>query len=74
MKKVDTRWLSLQNCVNCVLEQYQPLISYFESIECARISKERAKAKAKMRSAKKPVTKGYLLALSNILSSIKKFN
>ena len=73
LKKVDTRWLSLQACVNRILEQYQPLASYFDSIQ---VSDEKAKAKAKRirDHLKKPITKAYLLVLSNILSSINKFN
>ena len=76
LKKVDTRWLSLQTCVNRILEQYQPLLSYFDSIESASIPGERAKVKAKKirDELKMPITKGYLLALSNILSSVNKFN
>ena len=65
LKKVDTRWLSLQTCVNRILEQYQPLLSYFDSIESASISDERAKVKAKKirDQLKMPITKGYLLRL-----------
>ena len=64
LKKVDTRWLSLQTCVNRILEQYQPLLSYFDSIESASICDERAKVKAKKirDQLKMPITKGYLLA------------
>ena len=29
LKKVDTRWLSLDACVNRIIEQYAPLVSYF---------------------------------------------
>ena len=76
LKKVDTRWLNLQTCVNRILEQYQPLLSYFDSIESASICDERSKVKAKKirDQLKMPITKGYLLALSNILSSVNKFN
>ena len=76
LKKVDTRWLCLQSCVNRILEQYQPLLSYFDSIENARLRDEKAKVKAKKirDQLKKPITKGYLLVLSNILSSMNKFN
>ena len=76
LKKIDTRWLSLQTCVNRILEQYQPLLPYFDSIESASIRDERAKVKAKKirDQLKMPITKGYLLALSNILSSVNKFN
>ena len=76
LKKVDTRWLSLQACVNRILEQYAPLLSYFDSIEDSRIPDEKAKVKAKkMRDQlKKPITKAYLLFLSNVLCSVNKFN
>ena len=47
LKKVDTRWLSLHTCVNRTLEQYQPLLSCFDSIESASIRDERATVKAK---------------------------
>ena len=74
--KVDIRWLSLHNCVNHIIEHYQPLLSYFDSTESVSLSEERAKAKAKKirDQLKLLITKWYLLALSNILSSINKFN
>ena len=76
IEKVNTRWLSLQACIKCVLEQYAPLLSYFDSIGDSRISYEKAKGKArKMRDElKKPITKAYLLFLSNVLCSVNKFN
>ena len=40
LKKVDTRWLSLESCVYCILEQHAPLQSYFDSIENSRLSDE----------------------------------
>ena len=33
LKKVDTRWLSLEAFVNRIIEQYAPLVSYFDSLE-----------------------------------------
>ena len=30
LKKVDTRWLTLEACVNRIIEQYAPLVSYFD--------------------------------------------
>ena len=30
LKKVDTIWLSLEACVNRIIEQYDPLVSYFD--------------------------------------------
>ena len=53
-----------------------PLQSYFDSIENSRLSdeKSRKKMKALRDQLKKPITKAYLLFLSNILSSINKFN
>ena len=76
LKKVDTRWLSLEACVNRILEQYTPLESYFDSMENSRLSdeKSRKKMKALRDQLKKPITKAYLLFLSNILSSVNKFN
>ena len=62
--------------MNRILEQYQPRLSYSDSIEDARITDERARVKAwKIKDQlKMPITKGYLIVLSNILSSINKFN
>ena len=31
LKAGQTRWLSLEICVNCLLEQYEALLSYFRS-------------------------------------------
>ena len=47
LKKVDTRWLSLQACTNRILEQYAPLLSYFDSIEISKLPDENSKKKAK---------------------------
>ena len=75
LKKVDTRWLSLEACVNRIIEQYAPLMSYFDSLESSRMPADRgAKMKAIREQLKKPITKAYLLFLSNILSYISKFN
>ena len=75
LKKVDTRWLSLEACVNRIIEQYPPLVSYFDSIELSKKPGERAtKARMLREQLKKPLTKGYLLFLSNVLSSVTKFN
>ena len=75
LKKVDTRWLSLEACVNRIIEQYAPLVSYFDSLESSKMPAERgAKMKAIREQLKKPITKAYLLFLSNILSFISKFN
>ena len=76
LKKVDTRWLSLEASVNRILEQYNPLLSYFDTMENSRLSdeKSRKKMKAFRDQLKKPITNAYLFFLSNILSSVNKFN
>ena len=73
LKKVDSRWLSLEACVNRIIEQYAPLISYFDSLE--RMPADRgAKMKAIREQLKRPITKAYLLFLSNVLSNVSKLN
>ena len=73
LKKVDTGWLSLEACVNRIIEQYPPLVSYFDSIELSKMPGERAtKVRMLREQLKKPLTKGYLLFLSN--ASVTKFN
>ena len=75
LKKVDTRWLSLEACINRIIEQYDPLKSYFDSIESSKLDeKARKKMKTMRDHLKSPITKAYLLFLSNILSIINKFN
>ena len=75
LKKVDTRWLSLEACVNRIIEQYAPLVSYFDSLVSSAMPADRsAKMKAIREQLKKPITKAYLLFLSNILSYVSKFN
>ena len=75
LKKVDTRWLSLEACVNRVIEQYAPLVSYFDSLESSKMPGERgAKMRIIREQLKKPITKAYLLFLSNVLSNVNKFN
>ena len=41
LKKVDTRWLRPEACVNRIIEQYAPLVSYFDSLESSKIPAER---------------------------------
>ena len=73
LKKVG--WLSLEACVNHIIEQYAPLVSYFDSLESSKMPAERgAKMKAIRERLKKPITKAYLLFLSNSLSYVSKFN
>ena len=76
LKKVDTRWLSLEACVNRIIEQYYAsLVSYFDSLESSKMPADRgAKMKAIREQLKKPITKVYLLFLSNILTCVSKFN
>ena len=75
LEKVDTRWLSLEACVNHIIEQYASLVSYFDSLESSKMPGERgAKMKIIREQLKKSITKAYLLVLSNVLSNVSQFN
>lgn len=65
LKKVDTRWLSLEACVNRIVEQYAPLVSYFDSLESSKMPADRgAKMKAIREQLKKTITMFYLVSFS----------
>jgi hypothetical protein len=69
LKAGQTRWLSLEMCVNRLLEQYDALLSFFRSSEERLISIQRITS-----SLEKPLTKLYLMFVSNALQVINAFN
>ena len=69
LKACQTRWLSLEACVNRLIEQYDALLSYFRSTEDRLAVVRRVKL-----VLEKPTTKAYLLFLSFALPIINNFN
>ena len=69
LKAAQTRWLSLEACVNHLLEQYEALLSYFQSTE-----ENSAIMKRITEALEKPITKAYLMFLSDSLPVINNFN
>ena len=69
LKACQTSWLSLEACVNCLIEQYDTLLSYFRST-----SDNTAAVRRITTVLEKPITKAYLLFLSNALPIINYFN
>ena len=69
LKAGQTRWLSLEMCVNRLLEQYDALLSFFRSSGERLVSIQRITS-----SLEKPLTKLYLMFLSNVLQVINAFN
>ena len=69
LKASQTRWLSLEACINRLLEQYDALLSYFRSTdECS------ATVRRITEGLEKPLTKAYLMFLSDGLPIINVFN
>ena len=69
LKASQTRWLSLEVCVKRLLEQYEALLSYFRSTE------EKSAMVTRITEAlEKPITKAYLMFLSDSLPVINVFN
>ena len=64
-----SRWLSLEACVNRLVEQYDALLSYFRSTDDKQAVVKRVK-----NVLEKPLTKAYLLFLSVSLPIINNFN
>ena len=58
LKACQTRWLSLETCVNHLIEQHEALLSYFRSTEDKQAVVTRVKI-----VLEKPLTKAYLLFL-----------
>ena len=69
LKACQTRWLSLEACVNRLIEQYQALLSYFRSTEDHSAVVRRVKA-----ALEAPLTQAYLRFLSSALPIINNFN
>ena len=65
LKACQTRWLSLEACVNRLIEQYEALLSYFRSTEDRLAAVRRIRAVLEM-----PLTRAYLLFLSSALPII----
>ena len=73
LKKIDTRWLSLESSINRIIEQYSPLVSYLDSLESTTLPRD-SKKKSLRKQLKKKTTKYYLIFLSNVLFSVNKFS
>ena len=70
LKAGQTRWLSLEMCVNRLLEQYDALLSFFRSSAEERL----ASVQRITSTLENPLTKPYLMFLSNALQVINAFN
>ena len=68
LKACQTWWLSLA-CVNRLIEQYEALLSYFQSIKDKQAVVRRVKI-----VLEKPLTKAYLLFLCSTLPIVNNFN
>ena len=66
LKACQTRWLSLEACVNHLIEQYEALLSYFQSTDDKQAVVRRVKI-----VLEKPLTKAYLLFLCSALPIVK---
>ena len=69
IKACQTRCLSLEACVNRLIEQYQALLSYFRSTEDCQAVVHRVKA-----TLEALLTQAYLRFLSSALPIINVFN
>ncbi len=69
LKAWQTWWLSLEACVNCLIEQCEALLSYFQSTEDKHAVERRVKI-----VLEKPLTKAYLLFLYSALPIVNNFN
>ena len=69
LKACQTRWLSLEACVNRLIEQYEALLSYFQSTE----DKQAVVIRVKI-VFEKPLTKAYLLFLCSALPIVNNYN
>ena len=69
LKASQTRWLSLEACVNRLLEQYEALLSYFRSTD-----EKSATVTRITEGLEKHITKAYLMFLSDSLPIINIFD
>ena len=69
LKACQTRWLSLEACVNSLIEQYEALLSYSRSTEDKQAVVRRVKI-----VLEKPLTKAYLLFLCSALPIVNNLN
>ena len=69
LKACQTRWLSLEVCVNHLIEQYEALLPYFRSTENKQAVVRREKI-----VLEQPLTKAYLLFLCSALRIVNNFN
>ena len=69
LKAGQTRWLSLEICVNRLLEQYDTLLSYFRSS-----SENLATVRRITQSLENPLSRLFLMFLSDALPVINIFN
>lgn len=69
LKASQWRWLRLEACVNRLLEQYEVLLSYFRSTD-----EELATVTRITEALENPITKAYLMFLSDSLPVINVFN
>ena len=69
LKAAQTRWLSLEVCVDRLLEQYEALLSYFRSTDDRSATVQRITS-----SLENPLSKLYLMFLSDALPVINVFN
>ena len=69
LKASQTRWRSLEACVNRLIEQYEPLLSYFRSTEDKQAVVKRVES-----VLEKPTTLAYFFFLSSVLPIISNCN
>ena len=71
LKHCDTSWLSLRRAINCMIEMWEPLLSYFTSH--GDVEKQ-GKVRTIYKIMNKPSTKLWLCFLSNLLKVFDEFN
>ena len=71
LKHCETRWLSLARSIKRTLEMWEPLCAYFSSHPDVE---KPGKVKTSAGLLSQPITKAWLLFLSNVLPIFDKFN
>lgn len=71
LKYISTRWLSLSNCVDRILQQFPALESYFLSQE---VTKSDTRLKRLVNAFEDPMTEPYLLFFQSSLSAFSTAN